>query len=605
MIEFVVSLKDLVTESAKKMGESVTDLAGHMTKVVEPAEVMKGALEGVKEGFSEFANSIKSGDVEGAITGITQALAGVAQILDLVVPGLGQAASAIISALGGIAGATVGLIQEGAKLALEQNALQASLIATYSAMGGSAEAGNELYEMTEKLAGQMPGLEKLIQSSTKTYAAMGLSVEDVEGKVRATASAFALNGEKGASAFEKITKKVDAFAKTGQKITLPVKGLGSLVDMGLNVDDVAKKMGISTAALGAQLKKGGANAAEFGKALQSALSEKGAGPLEKMGLEIGSQIDGLKKSFMDLFKGVDVEPFLKALKDLFSIFQEGKPAANTLHAGIVGGLNAVFAAATKVIPVVKHLFLQMIILGLKAYIFLFPIVKTIKQLWQQFHGTEILVMALKGLAIILGVVAAAVLLMVSPFIIAAAATMAFITNVSLIVGAVGGMIIDTIDALSGWVSGAVTMAGDFVQGLIDGITSGAGRVADAAKDLAKGAMTGVKSFLGISSPSKVMMQLGGHTAGGFAEGMNAGSDAVSSAASGMGGAAAGGAPSAKDFAGAGDSSGKSDSGGGSGKTVTIDVGGININGAGKSAEAITEEMISLIFERVAMQQGVA
>ncbi len=105
----------------------------------------------------------------------------------------------------------------------------------------------------------------------------------------------------------------------------------------------------------------------------------------------------------------------------------------------------------------------------------------------------------------------------------------------------------------------------------------------------------MKGILGIASPSKVMAELGGHTAEGFAQGVDGGSDRSQGALN-----AAVAPPAA----------GPSGGGGGGGGGVTINVGGLSLTvGAGASKETAAQiaellpSAIARAFEEVALQLG--
>src|SRR5262249_4898417 len=149
-------------------------------------------------------------------------------------------------------------------------------------------------------------------------------------------------------------------AQTGQGLKIPLKGLGSLAEMGLTVNDIAQQMGISAKALGAQLRAGSADAKKFGDALTDALIKKGAGPLERLSASWENMSKKLSQSFNDMFKDIDVGPFLEAVKSLFDIFDsKTNPSGAALKAGIGGFFKEVFATATKVVPLVKHFLLDL------------------------------------------------------------------------------------------------------------------------------------------------------------------------------------------------------------------------------------------------------
>jgi phage-related protein len=174
-----------------------------------------------------------------------------------------------------------------------------------------------------------------------------------------------------------------------------------------------------------------------------------------------------------------------------------------------------------------------------------------------------------------------------------------------VVNAISG----AIQAVEDWVGGAATAAADFVAGLVQGISNGASAVTGAVKGLADGAVGAFKNALGIHSPSAVMMGLGENTGTGFAEGVSSTAGDTYQAATTVSKQAVAGAAAPPAAAGAPGQTGaagkdSSSSGGkGGGATVTFEAGSIVIDGAGKSAADIGEEMLSLMLERFALQAG--
>ena len=65
----------------------------------------------------------------------------------------------------------------------------------------------------------------------------------------------------------------------------------------------------------------------------------------------------------------------------------------------------------------------------------------------------------------------------------------------------------------------LSAGGDMIQGFINGIWNKAGSVASAATSVVKGGVDAVLNFLGIRSPSRLMMKYGGYTGEGFALGI--------------------------------------------------------------------------------------
>lgn len=94
----------------------------------------------------------------------------------------------------------------------------------------------------------------------------------------------------------------------------------------------------------------------------------------------------------------------------------------------------------------------------------------------------------------------------------------------------GGNVVGWVADAGSWLYGAGI---DMIRGLINGIKSMASNVAEAAKNVAKAAVDGVKGFLGIGSPSKVFTQFGIWTMQGYVIGLNRGYPAVEAAISSL------------------------------------------------------------------------
>ncbi|MCM1579626.1 MAG: hypothetical protein NC078_12605, partial [Ruminococcus sp.] len=98
--------------------------------------------------------------------------------------------------------------------------------------------------------------------------------------------------------------------------------------------------------------------------------------------------------------------------------------------------------------------------------------------------------------------------------------------INLVVKLIDG-VADGIEACSDDLLPAIQHLVDAViDGLIKGVTGAAGLVVDAFKEVGSMAIDGIKDLLGIHSPSKVMAELGGYTAEGFASGILSGSGDV-------------------------------------------------------------------------------
>jgi hypothetical protein len=97
----------------------------------------------------------------------------------------------------------------------------------------------------------------------------------------------------------------------------------------------------------------------------------------------------------------------------------------------------------------------------------------------------------------------------------------------------GGGLLGALGVFDGIFDKALSIGDDFIQGIIEGIESGASRVVDAVAGLADSVVDTAKGILDINSPSRVMMEIGGYTAEGFAMGVEQGAPLAGAAVTSM------------------------------------------------------------------------
>lgn len=512
---------------------------------------------------------------------------------DMLADGLKLAASAALAAGVAVASTVAKLAYEGAKLAISAADAKGDLLLLFNVMGEGAYTGEQAVAMLDKLGAELGATRAELAPMAQAFAAMGVtSTEQLESLTRAAMSANVL-AKGGAQAFESMFKKIDAAAQTGQALKIPLKGMGSLASMGLKVDDVAQQMGVSAKVLGDQLAKGTVDAKKFGKALQDSLIKKGAGPLADNALDIERTWARAKESVAKMFEDVDVAPFLAALKDLFGVLDGGTESGKAMKAGVTGAFNAIFKAAAAALPVVKQVFLSLVIYGLRAYIAMKQVYNAIAEWAATSQGQatiEQIGFALKAMAITAGLVVAALVAI-------AAVGMATFAQVAVWIG----FLAMASAALTAWAIDAAASANDFVQGLVNGIVAGGARVIAAVTGLAATAKQAFMQALGIASPSKVMMGFGVNMGEGVAAGLDSSSATVADATQGVAATSVDALASSPAPGGGGAAAG-----GAGGVVVTVEPGAIVINGGGgASAVELTESAVAMIFERVALAQGLA
>ena len=574
-----------------------------------PPTMQKAAM-----GESEVARGATK--LSGALEGQLQKMGGAGPVISGLIfklVGLGGAYGAVAAvAVGAIATIVLGisaLEAWGMRLAIEAVEAKEKLLSLFSAMAGSRSAGAATVAMLGKLSDELGVTRESLGGAAREFAAMGITdLGALRSQVRAVTAITAVMGDEGAAAYSKLVAKTQEAIDTGSKFKLADKQIAQWRQMGLNIGDIAKRMGLTSQALEQGLAKGTVDAKKFQAALGDVAREKFGDALAAQAMQPAKQWDKLKENFSRLFEDVNVKPLLEAFQRVVQIFSGDKASGKAMKVGLTATFNSVIASSAKMVDWLVGAFLKVEIAALKIAIWARPWLAWFDALDSKYGIIDKLITGVKAFGVVLGVIAAvffAPLAYLAVVLTAGAVALATIVGWAVAAG----------EALGGLAAQALTAAENFVGGLVDGIVGGLGRVVDAAKNLAQGALDAVTGLFDSHSPSLVMKRIGlVGVAGGLALGMTAGIPAATDAAQNVAGAvvqtvgeqvaqpASGGrAPSTVAASPPSSSSGSTSS---SSASFAFAPGSIVIQGAGKSAEGITEELISAIFERIALEQGV-
>lgn len=540
---------------------------------------------GVKSAFSSLA----SGDVVGVIHGISDSLAGMAKALDLLVPGLGEAVSVAITVASGFAGVAAGIVKSGVAMSISATQSKQAMLTMFDALGAGVMTGEEVDGMLDGLSQRLGQTKDAMVPLINKFTAIGVtSREALEKMTEAALSAKALAGgsDDAISSFETLSTKIALASEAGIGLAIPVRNLLALSKMGLSVTDVAEKMGVSAKDLSAQLSAGTANAKKFGDALQDALISKGSNALHTMGMSM-KNLRGLFDQYIgDMFEDQkdDVDKLSSSVKDFFSIFDsKAQPSGEALKMGIGLFFHEALTSLDELVPVFQDFLENVVIWSLDAAIALRDFSKTME--FKIIIGTvEALGASLLALTAVVGLFAGAILL------VAAILTAIPVVMLALI-GAVGYGLYKLVEILSEWSLKGYQASNNFVAGLVKGMTDGIPGLSSVAKLLGMASVDAVKDAHQTRSPSRVAMKLGSYFGKGLAIGTRSTEVEVYGAASSLATSAVSG------IAGSGRSSPQD-------RSPSSIVVHVQVDGAGKSALEITEEMVSLVFERLAMSAGV-
>lgn len=598
----------VVTNAWQKATSAAKGLAGNgLEKLKSGASLASPALKTLAGASAIVGNALQTSS--GAVGAFGAAVGGAAMSGAAKLSGElaklgpeGEAAGIAIQAMAAAFAATIGTLTTLMGLAIEVTQHIDLMKARFEALAGSASGGAAVTAEVNKLANALPFAKAQVESWAQSLVAAGVKGKQLEDDIKAIASATALMGDSGGAAAETLFKRLGEGGPAADSLVKELQK-GSR-----RADKMLKEMGLSIADLGGKAALSKMNAEQLHAALAKALSKKGKGPLDDLALTFPVLLQKVREGFLSLFDklGNSVKPFMKAIKSLFAEFSKGGGVINALKPIVTSVLSTAFAWATKAVDaihgIVKWLLnsgkasgyfagaLGVLKSGWKALVAIFgvvrdalkPIVGVLKEI---FSNATVL----DGIKTIFKVIAAVIVVVA---VVLGTLAAAFATLIG-IVGAVVGAIAGAVAALASFAGEAVSAGADFVSGLIGGITGGAGALIDAVKGLASSALGAFKATLGIASPSKVMMAMGGHVAAGAAEGIDRGAPHVADRAANMGkaiagaaaGGAKGGAPGGKGAAG-----------------LSIGELHLHVADAGHPA-AWAEEAFAAFTERLAASQG--
>jgi hypothetical protein len=580
MAVYTITLEDQVSAPAQRASAAVRGLADAVRGLAANMGGMSQAVQGMAPQIQQVATATQG--MGSAATGATPAIAGLPPQLLAVA----AAAAVVIGAITAVGAAIYTLGLQAIGFADKR----ARVLATFNAL--TEGAGQQTVDALSKLSAQLPFSGVQVQDWAKKLAAAGFQGDALTRAVRTVASATAIMGEEGGAAAQNLLGKLELMGKLGAPIKFDRRMITAMKEAGIQVDDLAARLGTTAD----KLRTMGVSAEKLGDAIQSSLADKGKealsamrNSLEGIGLEVSKGI-GLKELFSDL--GPAIKPFMAELRSFASEFFKGSTAATAAKGVVTSVFTTLFEWATRATRAAHIGFLTVAIFALQAAIAVAPVVNAIRRFVAEHGGINLVVTALKGVAIVLGVIASAVLIAISPFILAGT----IITGIAVAVVFAIGWIAENVGKLGSSIKaaavGAYAAASDFVSGLVDGIKDGVGRVVDAAKDLAMGAVNAVRGALDSHSPSRVMMRVGLDTAAGMAVGMQAGANDVADASTELAGRAI---PKV-----AASATGRTGAGG----TYNLRAE-LHVHNYSGDALEMTEEAFASMLDRLARQAGLA
>jgi len=282
------------------------------------------------------------------------------------------------------------------------------------------------------------------------------------------------------------------------------------------------------------------------------VQQKFGGIVEQRMLSLDTQAATLQRNLGRLFGGLEIEPALQGMSRLVALFDENSASGKALKAAFEAIMQPLVDAVEYALPIVEAAFLGIVAGGLEVYIKIKPAFEKLGELlgdtstdvdWLEtaFQAARIATIAVAGTIAVL----AGALVVVIGYMIGTArqlgllayyagyAAGALLDGLGGALSSVADYVQSALDSLYEMVSAAARVGTDLITGLADGITAGAGKVMSAMTGAVGGAIAAAKRQLGIASPSKVFLEIGGQTAEGMAIGIDDGAGQVQSSMADM------------------------------------------------------------------------
>jgi hypothetical protein len=509
-----------------KNGTSVKALGDAQKKAeVQTKKLHDEMRKGVEDKARKQTDGLKS--AISATGGPVEGLASKFEVLGTITEGLGGAMGAVVvvalAAVAAIAALAAGVVAAAvsfAKFTFETQSAERSLNLFRVASTGSTE--NALH-----LGQQIDALGKKIRTPREELNKLGNELGKTRLRGQTYVDAFNAIGQASAALGDDVGSKLKELVTRGQYTQRFSLGAFELEGTGLHSDDVAaqlaKRMHIGINDARAALAEGRVTLQDGAAALRAAVEKQVAGvnleALKDPAVAVQKLTDNLKA----LVRGVNIEPLLTDMRDLFSLFDSEETqtgAALKMLATALGG--GMVDAAHQSTPVIKNFVRGTVLgalqIGVAYYKTKLAIKKAItdtfgsRELTGKIDGMKTAFMAGKFAA---GALAGAILMVASSLVFVGALALGPSILISVGINA-------ALKKFKEFRAGLRDTGAAIIDGLVSPLRKGAAAVREVANGLGNAVKKGVAEPLEIHSPSKVMQRYAEFTVDPFVDGIRAG-----------------------------------------------------------------------------------
>lgn len=557
------SVQSKIDQAAKKTSESVgnavKEIGENASNAKSETTKFSDAISGIKDSSVEELNDTLE-KTKSSLNDVASAGESASKKLSI-----GSAASSAFSKLGsaaktagsvgltavkGIGTAFVGLTSAAAagvtavaKVGIEYNAQMQIYQTAFTTMLGDAEKAQALTDNLKTLAAKTPLAMTDLADASQILLAFGSSAEELPDQLKRL-------GDVSQGNAEKLGTMATAFGRIQSNGYASLEEINMMIDQGFNpLNIIAEQTGETMAEVRQRVSDGEVSFEELSEALRIATDEGGQfyNAMENQSKTFEGQMSTLQDNVSALAGSLTEDLFGKlsesALPQVNAWVDELLTAAETN--GVAGAVDTAGTVLTKALTAILDAAPSFIEAATSLVgSFLEAVSKSGPEITD--GAVQVILTMAEGFVSMVPQIMSTATTLIAGFINSLANNMpqiismagklimslasGMVQNAPKIISAVGNLVTSIIKAFSqvNWLQ----VGKDVIRGVINGIGAMAGALWDAAVNVAKSALNGIKSFFGIASPSKVMRdQVGKQIDAGIGVGLKEGIPEIDKGAS--------------------------------------------------------------------------
>ena len=516
------------TDSMRTMNAALRNLKGGGAEAVAMAKDLKASIAAKKQALAQATVEALKLEKANGILGIsdkklTEAKDRLKARVESLKSAVAGAAVAVVALTAAVAASLVSL---GRFALTGADAARSADLLREAAMGGNGQWGKQYGEQVDALSKLVPTAREEIDKLGRSFASQNIGGQLLVDSMNAVAQASAALGDAAGAKVKSFIERAMLLGQPGLFRISPQELIGTGVTFQQVAEQLATSMHVGVDKAKAALFDGRVKLADGARAMRAAIEKNLADINLRQMLSLPVLARKFEETLQDLTRGVKLEPLLKGLKDIASVFDLSTTSGQALKQLVTvfgSDLVGAFASST---PLAKK-FLYGLILGAQELTMSYLRVRN--SLREAFSGTGLDNVVLMSAAFDAGKLALKV------FAAGIATTAIGIGAIAAAGGAAVAAVYGLVEAVkAGWKSFTTVDWGDaIIDGLVSGITGGWDRLRSAVGGLAEKVKLTFKDALGIHSPSRVFAEYGENTTEGYSAGVERGAGGAQGAVDAM------------------------------------------------------------------------